>query len=180
MADEDESPSDSVAGGVSGGNAPPDTPRPGDRRFQIVNYVGIADQLLTTRANRILADGDLPLAQFVMLNHFSHEPARGRSVTEIASAFEAPQPGITKMLQRLVRKGLIEVRGAPGDARVRLHHLTAKGRRAHARALERVLPEVARLFADWAEEDVAKLHALLFRLKSELDRARDPPAQTPG
>jgi DNA-binding MarR family transcriptional regulator len=148
-------------------------PRPGDPRFQIVNYVGIIDQLATTRANQILADGNLPLAQFVMLNHFSHDPARASSVSEVARDFQAPQPGITKMLQRLVRKGFLAIRPDPVDGRIKRHLLTPAGQEAHQAAVRRLLPEIARIFADWPAEDVATLHRLLFRLKDWLDRDRD-------
>ncbi|MCU0804049.1 MAG: MarR family winged helix-turn-helix transcriptional regulator [Burkholderiales bacterium] len=149
-----------------------DEPRPGDKRYQIVNYVGIADQLLTTRANQILGVGDLPFAQFVMLNHFSHEPDRARRVTEVASAMQQPQPTVTRTLQRLVRKGYLEVRAADDDARARVHVLTRTGKAAHRRAIERLMPEVAARFADWDERDVETLHRLLFRLMRELDEAR--------
>lgn len=155
---------------------PPDSPRPGDKRFQIVSFIGIADQLLTTAANRVLAGDDLPLAQFVMLQHFSHEPARGRSVTEVAAAFQVPQPGVTKMLQRLVRKGFLEVRAGPEDGRIKLHYLTTAGIEAHRAGVERVMPEVARVFAGWPADDIDRLHGLLFRLKSWLDRDRDSEA----
>ncbi|MBN9528664.1 MAG: winged helix-turn-helix transcriptional regulator [Alphaproteobacteria bacterium] len=152
---------------------PPDTPRPGDKRYQIVTYIGIADQLLTTAANRVLAGDDLPLAQFVMLQHFSHEPELGRSVTQVADAFQVPQPGVTKMLQRLVKKGFLAVRAGAGDGRVKLHFLTPAGLDAHRAGVERLTPAVARVFADWAPEDIDRLHGLLFRLKTWLDRDRD-------
>jgi DNA-binding MarR family transcriptional regulator len=153
-----------------------DEPRSGDKRYQIVNYIGIADQLLTTRANQILGVGDLPFAQFVMLNHFSHEPARPRRVTEVASAMQQPQPTVTRTLQRLVRKGYLEVRAADDDARARVHVLTRTGRAAHRRAIERLMPEVAARFADWDARDVDTLHRLLFRLMRELDEARSAAA----
>lgn len=152
---------------------PSDSPRPGDKRYQIVTYIGIADQLMTTMANRVLAGDDLPLAQFVMLQHFSHEPAAGRSVTQVAEAFQVPQPGVTKMLQRLVRKGFLDVRAGAGDGRLKLHFLTPAGIEAHRAGVGRLMPEVARLFADWAPEDIERLHGLLFRLKTWLDQDRD-------
>ncbi|MCU0898564.1 MAG: MarR family winged helix-turn-helix transcriptional regulator [Burkholderiales bacterium] len=149
-----------------------DEPRPGDKRYQIVNYIGIADQLLTTRANQILGVGDLPFAQFVMLNHFSHEPNRARRVTEVASAMQQPQPTVTRTLQRLVRKGYLEVRAADDDARARVHVLTRTGKAAHRRAIERLMREVVARFADWDTRDVDTLHRLLFRLMRGLDSAR--------
>jgi DNA-binding MarR family transcriptional regulator len=153
---------------------PSETPRPGDKRYQIVTYVGIADQLLTTAANRALAHDDLPLAQFVMLQHFSHEPERGHGVSQVADAFQVPQPGVTKMLQRLVRKGFLEVRPGPEDGRLKLHFLTPAGLAAHRAGVARLMPEVARIFTDWPPEDIDRLHGLLFRLKTWLDRDRDP------
>ncbi len=152
---------------------PPDSPRPGDKRYQIVTYIGIADQLMTTAANRVLADDDLPLAQFVMLQHFSHDPGEGHSVGQVAGAFQVPQPGVTKMLQRLVRKGFLEVRSGPQDGRVKLHFITQAGIEAHRTGVARLLPEVARVFADWPADDIDRLHGLLFRLKTWLDRDRD-------
>jgi DNA-binding MarR family transcriptional regulator len=155
---------------------PPAAPRPGDRRWQIVNYIGIAEQLLRAAANRRLAALKLPFGEFVMLNHFSHEPARPRSVGETAAALQAPQPGVTKMLQRLARKGLVAVVPGAEDGRVKRHVLTAQGQALHRRALESFAPDISRAFAGWPEEDIARLHALLFRLKSWLDAERDKPA----
>ncbi len=152
---------------------PPDNPRPGDKRYQIVTYVGIADQLMTTMANRVLADDGLPLAQFVMLQHFSHQPARGHSVGQVAGAFQAPQPGVTKMLQRLVKKKFLEVRGDEADGRIKLHFITPAGLDAHRAGVTRLMPEVARMFDGWPPEDVDRLHGLLFRLKTWLDQDRD-------
>jgi DNA-binding MarR family transcriptional regulator len=155
---------------------PPAAPRPGDRRWQIVNYIGIAEQLLRAAANKRLAALKLPFGEFVMLNHFSHDPARPRSVGETATALQAPQPGVTKMLQRLARKGLVAVVPGAPDGRVKLHVMTAKGQALHRRALECFAPDIARAFADWPEDDIQRLHALLFRLKSWLDADRDKPA----
>ena len=149
-------------------------PRPGDPRFQILNYVGIVDQLITTQANRILAAERLPLVQFSMLTHFSHEPERARSVSETAAAFQVPQPGITRLFQRLVKKGYLAVRASDADGRVRRHVLTPKGAAAQRRAVARLMPEIARIFADWSAADIAALHRRLFRLKSWLDADRDP------
>lgn len=152
---------------------PPDSPRPGDKRYQIVTYVGIADQLMTTMANRVLAEDGLPLAQFVMLQHFSHQPDRGHGVGQVADAFQVPQPGVTKMLQRLVKKGFLAVRGDAADGRIKLHFITPAGLDAHRAAVSRLMPEVARMFDGWPPEDIDRLHGLLFRLKTWLDRDRE-------
>jgi DNA-binding MarR family transcriptional regulator len=149
-------------------------PRAGDPRFQILIYVGIVDQLITTQANRILAADRLPLAQFTMLTHFGHEPERARSVSETAAAFQVPQPGITKLFQRLVKKGYLAVRASSEDGRVRRHVLTPKGLAAQRRAVARLMPEIARTFAAWSPEDIEALHSRLFRLKAWLDADRDP------
>lgn len=145
-----------------------------DPRYQILVLVGIIDQLVTTRANQLLADSELPLAQFSMLNHFSHAPDRALSVGEVAAAFQVPQPGVTKMLQRLVKKGLLAVSSDPVDGRIKRHRLTTKGLAARSHAIERLLPDIARLFGNWSTGDIADLETKLARLKDILDRERAP------
>lgn len=156
--------------------------RPADELiYETLNFIGIADQLMTTRANRVLAEGDLPFPQFVMLSHFSKDPARRRTVTGIASAFQAPQPGITKTLAKMRKRGFVEMRAAQDDGRVREVWVTPEGLAAYRAALKRITPDARLIFAGWDEQDLQRLHDLLERLKSWLDDNRDarPPAHRP-
>ena len=141
--------------------------------LQVLNFIGIANQLAVTRANQVLADGSLPFPQFVMLSHFSKDPARPRTVTGIASAFQAPQPGITKTVQKMVRRGFLETRPDTEDGRSRHLLITKAGADAFATANAVLAPIARKAFADWPEADIRSLHRLLRRLKDWLDDNRD-------
>ncbi|MEK9970221.1 MAG: MarR family transcriptional regulator, partial [Ferrovibrio sp.] len=127
---------DAEAGQRGSGAAP-------DRRFSIVNWIGIIDQLATTRGNRVLRDHDLPLPQFIMLNHFSHWPDEGKTTGGIARAMQQLPPAVTKTTQKLIAKGYLREEPSPEDARSKLLFLTARGRTAHGKAIAALLPDLA-------------------------------------
>jgi len=141
--------------------------------LQVLNFIGIANQLAVTRANQMLAEGSLPFQQFVMLSHFAKDPERPRTVTGIASAFQAPQPGITKTVQKMVRRGYLETRPDAEDGRSRQLFMTKAGAGAFAKANAALAPLARKAFADWPEADILNLHRLLHRLKDWLDENRD-------
>ena len=143
-------------------------------RFQALNWIGIVDQLATTKANRVLDAIGLPMPQFAMLNHFSHRPALPRTVTGIAAAFQQQQPGVTKTVQKLLDKGYLRVESDPGDGRVRHLFLTEAGAQAHTAARESLTPLLDDAFTGWSDDEVGQLVALLDRLRIYLDANRDP------
>lgn len=145
------------------------TPDPG---FRIVNWIGIIDQLASTKANRVLRDHDLPLPQFVMLNHFSHRPEDAKTVGGIARAMQQQLPAVTKTTQKLVAKGYLREAPSREDARSKLLFLTARGRTAHRHAIAALLPALAPAFAGWTEEELADFWQYLDRLKTYLDENR--------
>jgi DNA-binding MarR family transcriptional regulator len=143
-----------------------------DLRFRILNWVGIIDQLASNRANRTLRDLDLPLPQFVMLNHFSHRPDDGKTVGGIARAMQQLPPAVTKTTQKLLAKGYLREAPSPEDARSKQLFLTARGRVAHGKAIAALVPEVVPAFADWKPADLEQFWQYLDRLKLWLDQNR--------
>ncbi|MBM3623569.1 MAG: MarR family transcriptional regulator [Alphaproteobacteria bacterium] len=144
--------------------------------FRIVNWIGIIDQLAGSAANRLLAPLDLPMPQFILLNHFSNRAgteAGGRTVMELAAALQQPQPGITKTVQKLLDKGFLAERAHPQDGRSKLLRMTPKGVAAHQAAITALMPELARAFAGWSDKEKRRLFADLDRLKVWLDADRD-------
>lgn len=140
---------------------------------QILVWIGVANQLATTRFNQLMAESNLPLPQFAMLNHFSRDPQQGRTITQLASAFQANQPAMTKTVQHLMKKGYLDVRVSQEDKRVKYHFITAAGLEAHQKAIARILPDAQFVFADWSTDEIDALHQALFRLKNWLDDHRD-------
>jgi len=143
-----------------------------DLRFRILNWVGIIDQLASTKANRALRDHDLALPQFVMLNHFSHRPEEGKTVSGIARAMQQLPPAVTKTTQKLLAKGYLREAPSADDARSKQLFLTAKGKAAHGRAIAALLPEVVPAFAGWKPADLEQFWQYLDRLKLWLDQNR--------
>ncbi len=142
--------------------------------WRIFNWIGIIDQLATTRAGRALDELKLPFPQFVMLNHFSHRPAEAKTVTSVASALQQPQPGVTKTVQKLVARKFLKADPAPGDGRSKLLTITPKGLEMHARAIAAFVPQFAEVFSGWDDAEMEVLARQLDRLKVWLDtKGRD-------
>lgn len=144
--------------------------------FRIVNWIGIIDQLAGSAANRLLAPLDLPLPQFIVLNHFSYRPGEaggGHTIMALARALQQPQPGITKTVRKLLDKGFLTERANPRDGRSKLLQMTPEGRVAHQAAIAALMPELARAFEGWSPEAMQRLFADLDRLKLWLDADRD-------
>ena len=136
---------------------------------KILTWIGIIDQLSTTRITRALASLKLPYPQFVLLIHFSHRTDEAQTVTGVASAMQQPQPGITKTIQKMLAKKLLRAAPSPGDARSKLLYLTPKGAEMHGRALMALVPVFRDLFEPWSEGEMNDLIAKLDRLKVWLD-----------
>lgn len=137
--------------------------------WRIFNWIGIIDQLATSRAERSLADLKLPFPQFAMLNHFSHRPQEAKTVTSVAAALQQPQPGVTKTIQKLVARKFLKADPAPGDARSKLLTITPKGLEIHQRAIAAFTPQFAEVYQGWDDAEMADLLAKLDRLKVWLD-----------
>lgn len=143
-----------------------------DIRFRLVNWIGIIDQLATTKANQVLADLDLPMHRFVMLNHFSHRPDEPRTVSAVARAMQQNQPAVSKTANALVAAGLLRWAPNPEDGRSKLLHLTEAGRAAHWEAIQRLMPFLEGAFDGWTETELTDFFGYLDRLKQYLDRNR--------
>ncbi|MFN3401649.1 MAG: MarR family winged helix-turn-helix transcriptional regulator [Ferrovibrio sp.] len=143
-----------------------------DLRFRILNWVGIIDQLASNRANRTLRDLDLPLPQFILLNHFSHRPEEGKTVGGIARAMQQLPPAVTKTTQKLLAKGYLREAPSAEDARSKQLFLTARGKTAHGKAIAALVPEVVPAFAEWKPADLERFWQYLDKLKLWLDQNR--------
>ncbi len=147
--------------------------------WELVTSVGICAQLLGSRAAEALGP-DLPPPQFTMLNHFIRVPPDVKTVSDLARAFQLPQPGVTKTAQKLINKGFLDSQDDPQDGRRKLLSLTRAGRAAHMQALVRLNPDATFIFDEWSDADLESLRAPLFRLKYWLDGNRHSRATDAG
>ncbi len=147
---------------------------------QILIWIGVANQLTTTRFDRLMNEHNLPLPQFTMLNHFSREPQQRYTITQLAIAFQANQPAITKTVQHLIEKGYLNFEVSQEDKRVKFHFITAAGLATHQQAISRIEPDAQLIFAEWSTEEIDMLQQSLLRLKNWLDDHRDTVAGDHG
>ena len=85
--------------------------------------------------DRYLAPSGLTSGQFAILTQLATWPAAASpGVADLARALVLDRTALTRALQPVMRDGLVELATNPQDQRVRLVHLTAKGRKRLAAA----------------------------------------------
>lgn len=94
-----------------------------------------AHHLVIRRLDRELRDEhDLPLAAYDVLLRLARAPGRALRMSDLAERVMLSPSGVTRLVDRLVAKGLVTRSTDSEDARVALACLTADGRRALRRA----------------------------------------------
>lgn len=131
--------------------------------------LGIIQQLMTTRQNRLFEGRELTLSQFGVLNHFTHEPDESWTVTELAEVMEMNQPGITKIVTMLINQGLLSSTADVLDKRKRFLKVTRKGLLLCGDTFRSLLPEISQVFSEWDDRSLKQFHQHLEKLMSWLD-----------
>ncbi len=118
----------------------------------------------------LLVEQDLPLSFYDVLVQLVEAPGRRLRMTELADRVMLSRSGLTRLVDRLVRAGLVERQACEGDARGTFTVLTDAGferlRRAaptHLRGIEEHM--TSRL----SPEELAELGELLSRLLDRRD-----------
>lgn len=159
-----------VAGPASGPPAA-SIPAPADPiAFQVLNEIGIIDQLAQNRAARALGPA-LNLSQFVVLNHFTRLGGP-RSLVQLAGAMQVTKGAMTNTVTRLAAKGLVRVEPDPADGRGKLVSLTEAGAAARGQALADLSVGLADLMRDIAQDDLDAALPFLRRLRIWFDTHR--------
>lgn len=140
--------------------------------FRIINWIGIIQQLTDTKMRQLLEGTDVPPPQFILLNHFSHRPDEGKTVSGIADAMQQPQPGITKTIAKMLTKDFLRTEENPQDGRSKTLFLTDTGKTAHADAKNRLEHGMQNTFDGWHEWEKRDFFGFLDRLKIFLDDNR--------
>ena len=147
-------------------NDPPEDPP----AFRLLTEVGIIEQLARNRLERCLPDG-LKTSQFVVLNHLTRlggewSPAR------LANAFQLTKGAMKNTLQRLEKRGLVQVAADPRDGRGKLVSITGAGREMRARCVESIGPLFDSLSGELPARDFAAALRTLEKVRQYLDRHR--------
>ena len=128
-------------------------------------------QVLRQLEHDLSVASDLPLASYDVLVQLSEAPAGSLRMTELAERVLLSRSGLTRLVDRLEREGLVERRACPSDARGTLAVLTDAGIRRLRQAWPTHLAGVVdRFVGRFTPGELATLGELLRRLVD----GRDP------
>ena len=142
---------------------------------QVATLLGIVNQLYATRMNTLLQPEGFTLSQFALLNHLVGSEKPVHSITDLTEAMEINQPGVTKIVQKLRKEGLVEVEKNKHDSRKREVCITAHGREKVLQVAKNLFPDVDSWFRDWEVKDTEQFTRHLRRLALWLDENRLKP-----
>lgn len=140
------------------------------RLFQLLNEIGIIQQLSTAEFNRRMPEG-LHVSHFSVLNHLSRL-GDGRTPVRIAAAFQVTKATMTNTLSKLSARGFIEIRSNPDDGRSKLVYLTPTGREFQKRALAAVGPVLDQINENLDVDAILEILPKLHELREFLDVSR--------
>jgi len=138
--------------------------------FQVLNEIGIIEQLASHRADRLLAPA-LNLPQFTVLNHFARLGGE-RSLSQLAVNMQVTKGAMTNTVARLAAKGLLAVKPDPNDGRGKLVSLTDSGRMARDKAVGQFAVGLAPVTRAVSAQEFAQLMPVLRKLREWFDGNR--------
>jgi len=139
--------------------------------FRLFNEVGIINQLASAILQSRLPK-DVLVSHFTVLNHLVRV-RDGATPLELAQAFQVPKTTMSHTLSGLNRRGWIEERPNPRDARSKQVWLTPSGRAFRDAAIASVAQDISLIDQDLPGLAQSLLPDLT-RLRQYLDSARDP------
>jgi DNA-binding MarR family transcriptional regulator len=117
--------------------------------------------LIKTLDRELVAERGLPIAFFDVLAQLSVAGGRLR-MSELADTVLLSRSGVTRLVDRMVRDGLVRREACPTDRRSWYAALTDKGGRILAEALPVHVQGIARHFGRYLSEEEAKTLAAAF------------------
>lgn len=116
----------------------------------------------------LVAEHDLPLPSYDVLVQLSESPDRRLRMTELADRVLLSRSGLTRLVDRLAREGLVERQSCPSDARGTLAVLTETGLQRLQDAWPTHLRGVAEhVTGKLTAEEIERLTTLLAKLVVE-------------
>lgn len=143
------------------------------QEYRIIVLLGIIEQLKGTREEKLFAELEINSSQFAVLNHFTHQPERQWTVSELCNVMEMNQPGITKIVQRLIEKRLLATTADKKDARKKQLRITDMGLEYCEYTVSLLMPDIHQVLEHWPDDELADFSKHLDKLKCWLDDHRD-------
>jgi DNA-binding MarR family transcriptional regulator len=135
--------------------------------------LGIIQQLQTTRQTEMLKAFDITRSQFSVLTHLAMHPERRCTISGLAEVMEINQPGITKIVKKLVDKALVEVIEDEQDKRKKHLVINQQGLSFVSQCQNAIQPDNAECYKSWSDNELHAFLASLDKLKNWLDDHRN-------
>lgn len=135
-------------------------------------FLGAHSAMVRALEAELAAAHDLPLTWYDVLVQLAATRRRQLRMTELAERVLLSRSGLTRLVDRLEREGLVERQACPSDARGTLAVLTPAGLDRLRAASPTHLGGVAAYFQRLSEPEVRQLTALLDRLVPGSGRQR--------
>jgi DNA-binding MarR family transcriptional regulator len=145
------------------------TLRAGDWRLAAWrSFLRTHNHLLRRLGQDLQAHHKIGLASYDVLVQLAEAPDNKLRMSELAEAVLLSRSGLTRLVDRLQREGLVERQPDPGDARGLFTVLTPQGRNALRDAAVVHLAGISELVIDrLADDELRQLQALLVKLDLE-------------
>ena len=137
---------------------------------QVFTEIGIIDQLVSNRLDRVLPAG-LSHAQFSVLTCFVRD-GEAKIPAELARLFQVTKVAMTNTLQRLEAQGFVAIAADPADGRKKQVSITPAGVAAHDTALHALRPMTESLRSAFTEQEFEAALPFLKALRTWLDESR--------
>lgn len=148
-----------------------DRQQEGQILFELLNEVGIINQLASAAFNKRMPHG-LHVSQFSVVNHLIRT-GDGSSPVQIANAMQVTKATMTHTLGILESLNFIRHEPNPNDKRSKLVFVTKKGREFQAKAITAIAPALGALIQLCDMEALANILPELRELRKILDDNRD-------
>jgi DNA-binding MarR family transcriptional regulator len=139
--------------------------------FAVFNEIGIIEQLARTRFEAAMPDG-LLMPHFIVLNHLVRL-GDDKSLKSLAFAFQVSKGAMTNTIQRLERRGFVDVKPDPRDGRGKRVFITDAGRAVRAEAIRGLAPAFRALAQDPGLTAFEAVLPHLETIRRSLDAMRD-------
>ena len=135
--------------------------------------LGILSQLYTTRMNKLLSEHGFTLSQFSVLSHCIRQSNEHWTISRLAKVMELNQPGITKIVQKLLGRGLLVATKDEKDSRRKYLEVTPEGLTELQSVYKSLAPDVTVWFTEWDAQRMTEFNERLKELNAWLDKNRD-------
>lgn len=125
-------------------------------------YIGRARRTIVEAIDQKLAPLDISHAQWIVVMLLGDGAAA--TAAELCKILVYDPGAMTRLLDRLERKGVLRRARAGGDRRTVRLKLTAAGKRLYPRILEALVEEFNRLLRGFTKREVRQLQELLKRM----------------